>query len=235
MPRIVAALLTLLLASAQAPRTYVGVQVLTVAGEHTDVAGTQHGLGAGPLLQARLGWRRFAVQIEGIPVVGIPNQRPSQAYGQATPSIGIFNGEVLAALDRGARLWGGAGETIYNQRTPLPAQNQVVSSRLAGVRYALAYHGTTRGAHFLEAFVGAAPSLSGADVYVSSLGLPNVEKPERASEIDASIALGWNRNTSQWLVGMRMLNFAARFVNTGEAADRNVGIGPLIEWRHRFR
>ncbi|MDE2481401.1 MAG: hypothetical protein KGN02_04335 [bacterium] len=234
MRRIAVALVALLALTAQAPHSYVGVQVLTVIGVHRDVAGSQSGVGAGPLLQARLGGRRFAAQIEGIPVVGIPRQGSSAAYGQATPSIGIFNGEVLAAVDRDAKLWFGLGETIYNQRTPLPAQSQVVSSRLAGLRYALSYHGQTRGTHFIEAFLGAAPMLSGTDHYVSSIGAANVDKPERASEIDASLAFGWQRNASQWLVGVRTLNFAARFIKTGEAADRNVGIGPLVEWRHLF-
>ncbi len=234
-PRIALALMTLLGTLAATPRGYVGVQVLTIVGMHSDAAGSQNGIGAGPLLQARFGGRRFAAQIEGIPVVGIPRQRASAAYGQATPSVGIFNGEAFAAIDRDASLWFGLGETIYNQRTPLPAQNQTVSSRLAGLRYALAYHGKLRGNRFVEGFFGAAPFLSGTDHYVTDNGAPNVDKPERASEIDASLAYGWQRNNTQWLVGIRTVNFAARFINTGEPADRNVGVGPIVEWRRLLR
>jgi hypothetical protein len=32
-------------------------------------------------------------------------------------------------------------------------------------------------------------------------------------------------------VGIRTINFSARFALTGEAADRNNGAGPLLEWR----
>ncbi len=231
MRRLLVAVALVLLASAQTPRSYVGLQVLTVVGVHRDADVNQYGIGAGPLIQARLGGRRVAASIEGIPVVGIPS-RASAAYGQATPSLGIFNGQLLAAVDRDAHLWLGLGTTIYNQRTPSPAQHYVVSSRLAGVRYALAYRRPTRNRHFVEAFVGAAPVLSGTDHYLYSDGTPSLDRAERASEIDASVSLGWRQRSTEWLIGVRMVNFSAHFVPTGDAADRNVGIGPLVEWRH---
>jgi hypothetical protein len=225
-----------LLATAQTPpHTYAGVQLLALVGEHSDIAGTQHGVGAGPLIQLHAGGSRVAVHLEGIPVVSIPGVRPSAAYGQATPAIGIFNGQLEYAVDPGAHVWIGAGETVYNQRTPLPADQQVVSSRLAGVRYTLRFRRTFTGSHFVEALVGATPTLSGSDVYVSSISQPTVIKPERASSIDASLAFGFDAGRNEWLVGIRTLNFAARFINTGEAADRNVGIGPIVEWRTRLR
>jgi hypothetical protein len=90
----------------------------------------------------------------------------------------------------------------------------------------------TRNAHFIEAFIASAPSLTGSDVYAFLGGSPPTIKPERASEIDASLSLGYRKGESEWLIGLRTVNFAAKFINTGEAADRNVGLGPLIEWRH---
>jgi len=231
--RILAALLTIF-ATAQTPppQNYVGIQGLVIIGQHQDIAGTQKGVGAGPLLQVRAGGRRLAGSIEGIPVVGIPNVPPSAAYGQATPHLGIFNGQLEYATSANQALWLGLGETIYNQRTPLPAQNQVVSSRLAGVRYTARYVHPLNESHFIEAFVGAAPVLSGSDVYVATGGALIDTKPERASEIDASLSFAYYHHSTAWLIGLRSLNFAAKFINTGEAADRNVGIGPLIEWRH---
>ncbi len=233
--RIGAALLTVL-ATAQTPppKSYVGVQALTIIGQHQDVAGTQRGVGAGPLLQLRAGGSRLAVSLEGIPVVGIPGVAPSATYGQATPHVGIFNGEFEYATSAKRTLWIALGETVYNQRTPLPAQSQVVSSRLAGFRYATRYIHPTSESHFIEAFVGAAPALTGSDVYVATGGAVLDTKPERASEIDASLSFGYYHRSTEWLIGVRSLNFAAKFIDTGEAADRNVGIGPLIEWRHVF-
>jgi hypothetical protein len=219
-----------LLTTAATPYSYVGIQVLALAGVHRDVAGSQYGLGAGPLLQVHLGGSHFALHLEGLPVVSIPGVRPSATYGQATPKLGIFNGDVEYALGNGG-MWIGLGETIYNQRTPLPAQAQEVSSRLAGVRYVLHYRHIFGTRHILEALVGTAPYLSGSDVYAFLDGSPNVIKPERASEVDASLEWGYSYRRSQWLIGLRTLNFSAMYPATGEAADRNVGFGPMIEYR----
>ena len=218
------------------PQSYFGVQGLMIVGQHRDVAGTQHGIGGAPLLEIRAGTKRFALHLEGIPVVSAP-QRASAFYGQATPALGIFNGDVQAALDARRDVWLGIGTTIINQRTPLPNLQQVVSSRLAGVRYTFVVRRPTRSpGHFLEAYLGVAPSLAGVDRFLYSDGVTApVNKDERASELDASLAFGWHHRRTEWLFGLRTLNFTARFIATGEAADRNVGIGPMIEWRHLLR
>jgi len=92
---------------------------------------------------------------------------------------------------------------------------------------------TTR---FVETLVGVAPSLFGADHYQFSDGVtPPVNRDERASEIDASVAYGWDSGSNEWLVGIRTLNFSAEFTQTGEAADRNVGAGVMLEWRRLIR
>jgi len=213
------------------PSVYAGVQALALSGVHRDIAGNQYGIGAGPLVQVRGGGNRLALGIEGLPVVSIPGTRPSVAYGQATPKLGIFNGAAEYAVGANRSVWLGLGETVYNQRTPLPAIGQEVSSRLAGLRYVARLRGALGDAHFWEGFIGATPTLSGADRFVFLDGAVPATKVERASEIDASLALGWRRGASEWLVGVRTLNFAAKFTATGEAADRNVGVGLLLEWR----
>jgi hypothetical protein len=212
--------------------SYVGLQALVLVGVHRDISGSQYGVGGGPLLQLHVGGKRIAYHLEGVPVVSVPGIKPSVAYGQATPKVGIINTQAEFALDSDASLWGGIGETIYNQRTPLPAKAQTVSSRLAGVRYVLRFRRTLRRAHFLEALVGVTPYLSGADVYVFLANKPNEIKPERASEVDASLTYGFTHRRSQWLFGLRTLNFSARYPVTGQAADRLVGTGPLIEYRY---
>src|SRR5579883_1555782 len=99
------------------PPHYVGVQLLTIVGQHQDIAGTQKGVGVGPLLQVRAGGNRLSGYIEGIPVVGIPNVPPSATYGQATPHLGIFNGQLEYATSVNRVWWVALGETVYNQRT----------------------------------------------------------------------------------------------------------------------
>ena len=218
------------------PQSYFGAQGLLIVGAHQDVTGKQHGIGGAPLLQLRLGAPRAAFVFEGIPVVS-EAQPPSAFYGQATPAVGIVNTSFEEAADPGSHIWIGVGATIINQRTPLPEIQQVVSSRLIGVRYTLRVREPLRSVgHFVELSVGSAPMLTGADRYVYSDGVtPTVTKDERASEIDVSIALGWRRRATEWLFGIRTLNYTAQFIATKVAADRNVGIGPMLEWRHLLK
>lgn len=214
---------------------YAGAQLFALSGVHRDIYVNQYGVGGGPLFEARAASRRMAVHLEGIPVVAVP-ARASVRYGQATPALGIVNAEAEFAVDRDARLWLGAGMNVYNQRTPLPAISQEVSSRLIGVRYTARYRSPMRGVHFVEATLGLSPSIFGTDRFLYSDGVtPAVNKPERASEFDASVALGMHRGRNEVLLGLRTLNFGAHFVRDNGAADTNVGTGVMLEWRHFIR
>ena len=234
------ALAALLIFTAGSPafaqtRVYAGAQALLLTGTHTDVAGSQHGIAGGAILQAGVQGRRVALRLEGIPPVSLP-QKPSAFYGQATPRFSLIDGAVRFAVDPQAHWWIGAGATVINQRTPLPKLNQVVGSRLAGVRYVARYRtAMTRSSHFGEAMFGVAPSLWGTDHFTYSDGNPQVNKDEFASELDAYAALGYRVRNTEWLFGLRALNFSAKFTRDNSAGDRNVGIGAMIEWRRVLR
>ena len=76
--------------------------------------------------------------------------------------------------------------------------------------------------------------LSGSDVYVYSDGVtPTVIKKERASSLDGTLTLGFVRAKSELLVGLRVINFSAKYTATNEAGDRNAGLGLVFEWRRR--
>ena len=219
-------------ATASPVRTSAGIQGLLATGVHSDAAGTQSGIGGGPLIQISIvPSRRWMFHAEGIPVVGIPQQRASSAYGAATPSLGVVNASLRFALDANARYWIGAGTTIINQRTPLPAQNSVVSSRLSGGRYELFARLPQRNGRFVEFSAGGAPRLWGSDKYIYSDGTPALDKDEKAAEEDVSLAWGIQRSHSEILLGLRSINFSAVFTKTGLAADRNNGAGIMLEWR----
>jgi hypothetical protein len=219
-----------LMGASPGPRVYLGVQGIVAAGAHTDVAGTQRGIAGGALLQAGVRGKRLEFHVEGVPPVSLP-QAPSATYGQATPQLSLLNGAAGVAIDPAAHWWLGAGMTVINQRTPLPNLDQVVASRLAGARFQVSYRAQAGVSNFVEFVFGAAPHLTGADHYTYSNGSPATDKPEVASEEDAMLAYGVTRGNTQWLVGIRTINFSARFALTGEAADRNNGAGPLLEWR----
>lgn len=203
---------------------------MLLTGAHTDIAGTQRGVAAGALLQFGVSGKRVNARIEGIPPVSLP-QAPSAYYGQATPQLSLIDGAVRFAVDPLAHFWIGGGETVINQRTPLPNISQVVTSRLAGARYEILYRAPLRGPHFIEAYFGAAPHLTGSDHYAYSIPHPPVDKPEIAAEEDASIAFGIAQRSSEWLFGLRSINFSAKYALTGAAGDRNNGGGVIAEYR----
>lgn len=223
-----------LMGASGGPHVYAGVQALLAAGAHTDVAGKQSGIAGGALLQFGVRGDRVGFHAEGIPPVSLP-QKPSAFYGAATPQLSLLNAAADVAIDPAARFWLGAGMTVINQRTPLPNLDQVVGSRLAGARFEVAYRRPVSASTFVEATFGAAPHLSGADHYTFSNGSPAIDKPEVAAEEDGTFAFGVTRGTTQWLVGLRTINFSARFALTGAAADRNNGAGALLEWRRYVR
>lgn len=219
--------------SALIAAVYIGAQGLLLAGAHTDIAGTQHGTALGAILQAGVEGKRVSARIEGIPPVSLP-QKPSAYYGQATPQLSLIDGAVRFAVDPGAHLWAGGGETVINQRTPLPNLNQVVTSRLAGIRYEMMYRMPLGGARFFEAVFGAAPHLTGSDRYTYSVRHASVDKPEVAAEEDLMLAYGLNLTDAQLLFGVRSIGFSARYAATGAAGDRNNGGGIVVEYRRFF-
>lgn len=223
-----------LIGAAPARHVYVGAQVLLAAGAHTDIAGRQSGIAGGALLQFGVRGKRIGMHVEGIPPVSLP-QAPSAFYGQATPQLSLINGAVQFSIDPRARWWLGLGMTVINQRTPLPNLNQVVASRLAGARYELSYRLPAGISRFVEFTFGGAPHLSGVDRYTFSTANREIDKPEVAAEEDGMLAYGFTRGNTQWLLGVRTINFSARYVLTGAAADRNNGAGPVLEWRQYVR
>ena len=216
--------------SALLASVYLGAQGLLATGTHTDIGGTQHGIAAGAILQFGVQGKRVGMRVEGIPPISLP-QKPSANYGAATPQLSLINGAVRFAVDPAGHFWAGIGETIINQRTPLPNLSQVVSSRLAGVRYEVTYRTPIAHSRFVEFVFGAAPHLTGSDRYTYSISHPEVDKAEVASEEDGMIAVGTTHRDSELLVGLRSINFSARYALTGEAGDRNNGGGIMIEWR----
>jgi hypothetical protein len=226
--------LSILLLGASPAHVYVGAQGIVAVGAHTDVAGKQSGVAGGALLQFGIRANRIKLHVEGIPPVSLP-QAPSNYYGQATPQLSLVNGDIQYAVTPDMRWWIGIGDTIINQRTPLPNLSQVVASRLAGIRYAVSYRRAIDVSRFIEVDLGTAPHLTGWDHFTYSVPSPEIDKLEVAAEEDALVGYGVTRGSTQWLIGLRTIDFSARFVTTGEAADRNNGAGPLLEWRHYVR
>lgn len=211
-------------------RLTAGIQGLALSGVHTDIAGSQRGAALGALLEASAAAGRWRLHLEGIPPVSLP-QKPSITYGQATPQFSLFDGALGYALDRNGFASFGIGMTVINQKTPLPAQHDTVSSRLAGARFDLRLRRPIGAGRFVELELAGSPRLYGADVYRYDIPDPTQVRQELAAEEDAIAAYGIDRGPNEWLFGFRTINFAAKFLDTGLEADRNNGAGFLVEWR----
>ncbi|MDE2573484.1 MAG: hypothetical protein KGM44_13300 [bacterium] len=231
--RIASALLVLfVLPAAAGADTIVGAQALAVSGFHREPGYDQSGTAAAALIELSQRTRRFELHLEGIPVVTTTAHATSAEFGATSPALGLLSATARVALDRRARLWIGAGATIINQRTPLPAMQRTAESRLAGGRYELIARLPLRASHFVEAEVGLIPRMFGADHFLfdDPTHAP-INKDEHAAETDLALAYGLKRGRDEYLLGIRSINFSADFSRPGDAADRNVAFGLTFEGR----
>ncbi|HVA38792.1 MAG TPA: hypothetical protein VNJ51_14385 [Candidatus Dormibacteraeota bacterium] len=215
-----------------APRTTLGVQALALSGFHREPGYDQSGSGIAALLEFTQRFSRVELHLEGIPVVTTTAHATSQEFGATAPALGVFSATGRIALDRHRRIWIGAGATIINQRTPLPAMQRTAESRLAGGRYELLARLPARNAHVVELEIGVIPRMFGTDHFLfDDPTHPPINKDEHAAETDVSAAYGVRRGRNEYLVGVRSINFSADFSRPGDAADRNVAFGLTFEAR----
>lgn len=234
LPRIVlaAVLAGTVMAPARADTT-LGLQALAVSGFHREPGYDQSGTGIGALLELTQRLHRAEVHAEGIPVVTTTAHADSARFGQTTPALGVLSITARYALDAHGRLWLGAGTTIINQRTPLPNMQRTAESRLAGGRYELLARLPLGHVHFVEFEAGVIPRMFGADHFLfDDPSHPPINKDEHAAESDFSLAYGLRRGRSEYLLGVRTINFSADFSRPGDAADRNVAAGLTFEARY---
>jgi hypothetical protein len=212
--------------------TQFGVQTFTLTGTHFEPNADSSGTGAGGFIRIDERWRSVQVHVEGLPSVGTATVDTSAGPIKAT--LGMFAASARFRIDRFGRLWAGIGTEILAQQTP--QFTKVFASRLAGTRYEVISVLPISAKHFVETQVAVMPHLSG--VAHETRTLPNTvpqyfSGAETASMIDASTSLGTRSGGFDYLIGVHMLNFAAKFVD-GREADRNVGAGLMAEVRAHF-
>jgi hypothetical protein len=211
--------------------TQVGIQAFVLSGKHTEPKVSISGAGAGALFQVDQRWQSMELHLEGIPTVATATVNFQD--GPATANIGVFDATLRFKVDKLGRLWLGAGSQIYAQQTPVVSLNQVNASRLAGSRYEIITRLPLRSNRFVEAQLAGMPHLSGI-VYqtttFSSQFRTVASAPETASMIDLTAAYGIRHGKTEYLFGVRSINFTATFPS-GREADRNVGAGLTAEVR----
>lgn len=211
--------------------TQVGLEGIVLSGTHYEPKSDVSGTGGGLFIQIDQRWPAVELHLEGIPSVA--TAKVDSAFGPVTASIGMFAATARFRVDRPGRFWAGIGTEVLAQQTPLQGLSRVDASRLAGSRFEIVGRFPLSRNHEIETMVGAMPHLSG--IVYETVTFPNQSQlvlfsPETASMMDLSVAYGIRHNRSEFLVGVRAINFAAKFPS-GREADRNVGAGITAQVR----
>lgn len=216
-----------------AAETSVGVQAIVFSGKHFETENNVSGTAAGGFLEATYRKRRFGVHVEDIPSI-TARATSSSDFGRLAQSISVFTFDGRAYVGRGAHWYLSLGEAIFTQSTPLelppPFGDLFTDSRVVGLRIGAGGR-LERGAAFTEfSFVGA-PSMHGSISYRVRQEFHPPDLAERATEVDASAAVGRRVGRFELLAGLRNINYAADLVGGG-SADRNVATGIFVEARY---
>jgi hypothetical protein len=228
---LVAAVAVCMLAAPARCDTRVGIQGILLSGSHIEPKGTVKGTGGGIFFRVDQRWSAIQLHLEGIPSVAIA--RVDTGFGPVTANIGMFAATARFRALRDDRLWVGVGTQVIAQQTPLLGLSKVDNSRLSGSRFEVVGHVPVATNRFIEGQIAAMPHLSG--LLHQTTTLPDgfrytVVGPETASLIDFAAAYGITYGKTEYLIGVRAINFAAKFAD-GREADRNVGSGVTAEVR----
>jgi hypothetical protein len=211
--------------------TRVGLQGIILSGSHIEPKGTVRGTGGGMFFRVDQRWPAVQLHLEGIPSVAIA--RIDTGFGPVTANIGMFAATARFRALRDGRLWVGAGTEVIAQQTPLVGLSKVDNSRLSGSRFEIVGRVPVATHRFIEGQIAAMPHLSGLLHQTTTLSggfQYTVVGPETASLMDVAAAYGITHGKTEYLFGVRAINFAAKFAD-GREADRNVGGGVTAEVR----
>lgn len=211
--------------------TQVGLQAFALTGTHFEPKGNTAGTGFGGFIRLDQRWRSMQLHFEGIPSIG--TALVNTPTGPVHATLGLFAASARFRLDRLGRFWAGVGTETIAQQTPQAGLYKVDSSRLAGSRFEFVTSIPTATDRFVETQIAVMPHLSGTvyETRASPSTIPySVTGAETASMIDLSAAYGIHHGSFDYLIGLRAINFAAKFAS-GREADRNVGAGLSAEVR----
>ncbi len=239
------------IACAEPLEAKLAVSLDVLSGDHEIALGRRDNLHWVPLPLGELTLRRGAdsLRVEGMPPV-------SSTYG--TGGTGTQNPVRLSILnatyrrDLGHGWFAGAGQTVYNQGSARRGPGSLLEqySRITGARWEIGRIAAS-GRDRLEAWASFNPVMHGvghrrllvdgtcfgspAPVFCVSPFDATTNDAESAGQIDVSARVAHRMSTrGELLLGVRYLNYSARFDQTANIADRNVGFAPTIGYRTRI-
>ena len=242
----------------------IGVTVDALSGKH-EVGNGEERLRFVPIPIVEVESRYRATQLRFETIPSIPFSYGS-GNSQST-RLGLFNGSARQFI--GGAWFVGVGQTLYNQHTYYPSGfttdgSQEQYSRVAGLRFEIGRDLRVAHSAVLELRGAASPVMHGVQYTrsIDGFGCPFHRRGtprapcypifgesavnERAAQIDLGARLVRATGRGDVLLGVRYLNYSARYVATsrrdrlrnpyldGSLADRNVGVLPLVGYRLRF-
>jgi hypothetical protein len=192
-----------------------------------------------PLFELRARYGPFEMNLSGLPPVASV-RLDDVLQGHTSTRLSLFEG-VVRVWDPRRRFSAGLGPTFYNQSThysdavEIAGTGETQFSRVAGLAYQAGYGAPFRHGRF-EAVVNYSPAMLGTQhtIYDVPHYRPRAD-PERAEQIDTG--LRYTRPAGargDVILGLRYVNYTARYTRGGGLSDRNVGLLAVIGYRLRI-
>jgi hypothetical protein len=195
-----------------------------------------------PLLDLRIPFKRFEVEVEGVPSIGPVGYSTGITAATRTTKISYVFGTLRYHIPN-TRWSAGLGAILYNQET-VTAQTTVVPclnpctpnpftvteydrSRVGGMRYEIGYSIPLSPARSLSLQIGLTPVMHATIHEAVSPFNETLDEPERASQVDGQLRYAVQTRAATWSYGVRYINYLAHFEQNGALSDRNTLIMPF--------
>ena len=214
--------------------TTLGLQALYFTGTHSEINGSQHFSVPAALVNARQRWNAVDLYVEGIPSTGSHSYITAPSgFPQPVTSLSVFDTVSHVRLDLAGRVWAGGGIAVINQITSIGSPPYSAASRLTGSRYELVGYLPVATRSTVELRAALMPAMHGAIVAQLPAYLANqLPTSETAETTDFTGEYVLRSRRVHFGAGLRVINYVAHFVTPPDLADRNSGVGFILEFRY---
>jgi len=225
-------------------RPSIGLTLNASIGTHEEATGRQRvPLLPIPLLDLRVPFKRFELEVEGVPSIGPIGYNSGIAAASRTTRISYGFGTLRYRIPN-TRWSAGLGAILYNQETVtsevetgtcgpppcIPPSTTITEddrSRVGGMRYEIGYGIQLSERRSLSVQVGVTPSMHATiHEYISSFNR-TVDQAESAPQVDGQLRYSVQTARGTWACGIRYINYLAHFDSNGALSDRNSLLMPF--------
>lgn len=225
-------------------RPSIGLTLNASIGTHEEASGRENVPRLPiPLFDLRVPFKRFEVEVEGVPSIGPVGYDSGITAATRTTRISYAFGTLRYRIPN-TRWSAGLGALVYNQQTvtqqtltgscgppPCVPPTSTISeddrSRVGGVRYEVGYAIPISEQRSLSLQIGVAPSMH-ATIHetISAFGR-TFNEGETSSQVDGQLRYALRARSLTWSYGIRYINYLAHFDANGALSDRNTLVMPF--------